>query len=209
MPDVGPEILYLDCYLDLDLETLAAARELNRRLLAATPSRIDFAAGTVPHVTLYMGLFPVAAKEAVVTAVTLIADQTPPVELDFQGVTVSREGYVFWRVRSTPWLQVLHENLLLKLSPLRGGLIRDSFLEALDSYDPFEQQNIRNYGFPWVLAHFQPHLTLGVVDPGEGARATAALGDPRGKALIREVGLGPVGDCGAVLTPGRRFPLKG
>ncbi len=201
--------VYLDCYIALGGTILSEAVRLNREIVAAVGGEVDFAQGRVPHLTLYMGLFPAVAVGRVEAATAGVARVFPPVCLSLEGLTTARDGYLFLEVARTPALAALHAAVVRALDPLREGLIRSKFLDALATYSAVEQANIRRYGFPWVLDDWRPHVTVGHVPTEHHARLVARLRPARVAEEGRELGLGRVEGKGTVVDPGRRYGLTG
>lgn len=204
---------------------------MNRAVLELAGGGIDFTAGALPHLTLYMGLFPDTVADDLRAAVEALAREYSPVPLAFQGFSASREGHLFLDLEPAPGLVAIHRAAVEALNPFRQGAIREKYLAGLAGFPPAEQHHIRTYGYPWVLDGFRPHVTIGFVSPGEGAPTRASrlpggppalldrLGPGRFGGVGEELGLGPVGEHGAVIPrrgePGKpasaafRFPLTG
>ncbi|RCK78936.1 MAG: hypothetical protein OZSIB_0487 [Candidatus Ozemobacter sibiricus] len=200
---------YLDCYIVLDGTILSEAVRLNREIVATAGGEVDFAQGRVPHLTLFMGLFPEAAVVRVEAAVAEVARAFPPVPLALVGLTAARDGYLFLQVARTPALAALHAAVVRALDPLREGLIRPKFLQALNTYSTVEQANIQRYGFPWVLDEWRPHVTVGHVSPERHEALLSRLRPVPVEGLGGDLALGRVEGKGTVVEAGRRFRLTG
>ncbi len=199
--------LYLDSFVSLGQNIIEGARYLNETIWETAGGKVRFSAGMVPHLTLFMGLYPPENADRIRSEVARIARETRPFEMTLDGVTCTGEGYIFWNVLSSPGLQGLHEKLVLALNPLRKNLVREKFLSEIHRYSPPEAENIRTYGFPWVMERFGPHITIGVVDPEKAPSVTKLLGHPSSTMTVDEIGLGEVGEWGAVLRAAGHFPL--
>ncbi|MFZ5949133.1 MAG: 2'-5' RNA ligase family protein, partial [Candidatus Rifleibacteriota bacterium] len=121
-------------------------------------SQIDFKQSIKPHLTLFMGLFPEIYP--VQKELLNLNQSFTGFDVHLQGLRLTSEGYLFWDVAEQKELQLLHEQVLESLNQMRKGLIREKFNQSFDSYLPDEQENIRQFGFPWVKHLFKPHLTL-------------------------------------------------
>ncbi len=204
----APGIVYLDAYLCLPPDAVAAARGLNRQLSQSGTNAVDLSAGATPHITLYMGLFPhEAVAEIHRRLADLVARVEAPLTVTCEQYSVSREGYIFWDVVRDPALMSLHEAVLAALNPLRAGLVRAKFSAGWDAFTDRERANLCDCGFPWVGAAYSPHLTIGVLSSTVAATAVAALPKQRTAVAITEIGLGPVGDWGTVVGETARFAL--
>lgn len=67
-----------------------------------------------------------------------------------------------------PELRSLHIDLINLLSKYREGFIREKDALRIEQgyYDRIQIDNIYKYGFPRVLEHFQPHITIGNITNG-------------------------------------------
>lgn len=200
-------LLYLDCFLELPAEAIEIARELNREIVQRIGGAVDFSRGTIPHITLYMGLFPASEQLAITETISRCTAGTPPFPVQLGGLEVSREGYLFWPILRSEPLEDLHRRLVTQLNPLRRGAIRSKFLETIDRYSLQEQGSIRNYGFPWVLEGFSPHVTIGASTPEAALSVAGNLEPPAYSFVAQHLGLGPVGESGVVLETGSRYLL--
>ncbi len=192
---------YLDCYLPLSGPVLNQALEINRLLVNEYASLIDFKQSIKPHLTVFMGLFP--DLPPVQAAIEQMNQTFMPFSLDLNGFRLSPDGYVFWEVAPTFGLVALHEKVIIALNPLRNGLIREKYLENIDSFSDSEQENIREFGFPWVMQLFKPHLTLGRINASVDAEKLFLRLGRTAETKSFEVDrleLGQVGDNGTVIT---------
>ncbi|NLI79451.1 MAG: DUF1045 domain-containing protein [Candidatus Riflebacteria bacterium] len=191
--------LYLDCHISLDGTTIERVRRLNRRVVDLAGGGIDFSTGAlIPHLTLFMGLFPPSREARVRRAVDDLAGRFAPLDLAFGGMEVARDGYVFLRVAPTEALRGWHARVVAALDPLREGLVRQKFRDRRTDYSPDEQARIDRYGFPWVLEAWRPHVTIGFVDPARQPDVLAGLGEPSFTGRAVAIALGPVGEHGTV-----------
>jgi len=201
-------LAYFDVYLELPDEMLEQARALNRRIVSSAGGGVDFGAGRIPHITLYMGLFPETERASLVRELKTVAAETAPFPIVLREIETSRDGYVFWKVVADDSLLRLHERVVTALNPLRRGAVRDKFLEDQDRFTKDECIYIMKYGFPWVLDRFRPHVTVGHLGDG-AATAADAIQCPEGHGEAARIALGSVGDHGVILEAGETFPLAG
>lgn len=201
-------LTYLDVYLELPGDLLKQAFALNRRVVSSAGGAVDFGAGRIPHITLYMGLFPEAERAAVVSELKTVAAETAPFPIVLREIETSRDGYLFWKVVADEPLRHLHERVVTALNPLRCGAVREKFLEDQERFTKEECVYIMKYGFPWVLDRFRPHVTVGYLENGAAAAADA-LGCPEARGEAVRIALGSVGDHGVILEAGEAFPLTG
>ncbi|HOY66794.1 MAG TPA: 2'-5' RNA ligase family protein [Candidatus Ozemobacteraceae bacterium] len=200
-------LAYLDAFLELPAALCAAATRLNRQIVSTAGGTIDFSRGTIPHITLYMGLFPVAELNRVKRELGAIAADTPPVRVAMQGIERAAEGYLFLNVRVDEPLQKLHERVVVALNPLRRGAIRQKYLDDLGRFTPGECDNIMKYGFPWLLELFRPHITIGKVDEAATEGVSRTLSAPGEREWATRLAFGEVGEHGTVVSVRSVFDL--
>lgn len=201
-------LVYLDVYLELPDDMLEQARTLNRHIVSSAGGSIDFGAGRVPHITLYMGLFPEAEKASVVHELRSVAEESAPFPIVLREIDTSRDGYVFWNAAVDGSLQGLHERVVEALNPLRHGAVREKFLEDQERFTKEECLYIMKYGFPWVMSRFRPHVTVGHLEAG-AAETAGRLGSPESRGQASRIALGSVGEHGVILEAAGTFPLTG
>ncbi|GAB4277585.1 MAG: hypothetical protein Kow0029_20360 [Candidatus Rifleibacteriota bacterium] len=156
--------LYLDCYLGLQKQALKQTMAMNSYLVSKFASIIDFADKIEPHITIFMGLFPIDQKPLIYDKIREINCEIKGIDVQLVKVRGTGEGYIFWDADNDNSLRHLHLRLLTELNLLRRGRIREKFLSGIAGFSSAEQKNIRKYGFPWVEKLFQPHITLGKID---------------------------------------------
>jgi len=200
---------YLDAYVELPEEIRKAGLMLNRQVTDFAGGNIDFMSGTIPHITLYMGLFPERETASVKCELAKIAAATPPFQVSLRCIESAREGYLFWNADIETALRRLHEMVVTALSPLRRGMIRDKYLAGLNDFSEDERRNIREHGFPWVFQQFRPHLTIGCIEEKKVAATAALLGRPCASGSVTAMALGMVGERGVVLSACDIFRLSG
>lgn len=203
-----PRLAYLDAYLELPGEIREQACELNRRITASAGGSVDFGSGRIPHLTLYMGIFPEEEIPTISGALMDIAAATPPFPVAMRNIVPGKDGYIFWNVCSDPVLRQLHEKVVTALNPLRRGHIREKYLDDLKHFTTAERIHIMKYGFPWVLNLFRPHVTIGHVDEDRVSKAVELLKCPETSDTAFRLALGSVGEHGVVLKTVGIYPIS-
>jgi 2'-5' RNA ligase len=196
------DILYLDCYLELHGELLKQILDLNK-LAVSYGSQIDFSSRAKPHITLYMGLFPGFNEDKIREKFISIREKFSGIEIQPNGFCISSEGYVFLEIEKTKELIALHEKIVRKLNSLRNGIIRQKYAESMTSFSFAEREMIENYGFPWVLGLFNPHITIGKFAGEIDNNFLQKLELSADKGNLTKLDIGFVGDNGTVL--GKKF----
>lgn len=195
------------------LEPTGALREMvaeaKRWVTAAAGARTYLV--DPPHATLLAGSYPDAARLEPLLAA--ISRAEPPVRLRTTGMMVfehdTRAGgahTVALRVEPTAQLSHLQRRIA---DALAGEQARASAPDATDMPDPRWRESMSRYGWPFVGAHWVPHLTI------------AALDGERDAALIRSLMARPATfECSVTMLwlwdvirghahPRSTFPLSG
>jgi 2'-5' RNA ligase len=142
--------------LELDSETKNIATNLSEQYsnnLVPINQRI-------PHLTL----FHTSIKNAPITEVrnmlsNIVADL--PVSLNFYNIVSFGEHFVFWQCVKTKELVAVHKRSL----SLAKYFSPDSDVKKENLILPEDQEeNIKRYGHPLVLAQWSPHVTLAYTD---------------------------------------------
>lgn len=117
-----------------------------------------------PHITLYIFETQEKNKEEIKRKADSISEEFLPIEINAQGVDLSKYGTLRLLVEKHQKLQKFHEKLVKSLAKFRD---KDAFSKAKKFYDEFspeEQELIDKYGRPNLLQNFEPHITLGKCD---------------------------------------------
>ncbi len=192
---------YLDCFLPVGAPALEKALEINHIMVRSFASQIDFKQNIKPHLTLFMGFFP--EINPVQKELLNLNRSFAGFEVHLQCFRLTSEGYLFWEVAEQKELQLLHEQVLEVLNPLRKGLIREKFNQSFDSFQPVEQENIKQFGFPWVKHLFKPHLTLAKISEQVNRAEIFDVLKPlceNSSFSAERIMLGMVGENGTVLN---------
>lgn len=77
------------------------------------------------------------------------------------GVTYFPFGAVFIQLGKDPHLLALHESVVEAVCPLRGDCVEPTYTESKRQYSERQKAMLAKYGNPFVLAEFNPHITVG------------------------------------------------
>ncbi len=114
-----------------------------------------------PHITIYSPEYPEKNLDKVLEKITEIARNTEKVNLTSKGIS-SHQGFISVKFDYTLELKEIHEEIVLKLNPLREGHIREK--DADDDYKmrftSEQQENIKEYGYPASMSLYSSHLTV-------------------------------------------------
>lgn len=114
-----------------------------------------------PHITIYSPEYPENNLDRVLEKVAEITSNTGKVNLISKGI-ISGQGFISVKFDYTPGLKEIHEEIVLKLNPLREGHMREKY--TADDYKMRftleQQENIKKYGYPASMSLYHPHLTV-------------------------------------------------
>jgi 2'-5' RNA ligase len=114
-----------------------------------------------PHITIYSIEYPEENLGNIFQALEKLLPELEKIKLVFTDVK-RNQNYV--GVHFTPSQEVrnFHKKIIEKINPLRGGKIRDKFMELSQVADLPEEkkENILKYGHPDVMNSYEPHITI-------------------------------------------------
>ncbi len=114
-----------------------------------------------PHITIYSPEYPGKNLDKVLEKTAEIARNTEKVNLISKGIS-SGQGFISVKFDYTPELKKIHEEVVLKLNPLREEHLRKKY--TADDYKmrftSEQQKNIKEYGYPNSMSLYFPHLTV-------------------------------------------------
>lgn len=115
----------------------------------------------LPHLTLYQSVFPLAHKMQTYECLQSCAAHTKSFNVVLHDFSEFR-GALFYDAEKDDSLMSLHQHIVTSLNPLREGLLTDECRKFLhdSSLSSKEQKNVMNYGNPFVLEQYRPHVTL-------------------------------------------------
>jgi len=115
-----------------------------------------------PHVTIYSPEYPELNRNKILATVEEIASKTKKAKFISKGLGTIK-GFIGVYFELTPEIKQLHEEIVNKLNPLRGGHIRDKWQQGSDYHMEFSQEqkeNIEKYGYPDAMGLYKPHLSI-------------------------------------------------
>jgi Protein of unknown function (DUF1045) len=73
------------------------------------------------------------------------------------------------------------------LNPLRGGIIKKAYQESVESFTELERENIRTWGYPYVMDCYVPHCTVISLENESDATSAANAITLPGRCSARSV----------------------
>lgn len=165
-----------------------------------------------PHVTVYSPEYPRREQAEVLSRVEKLAASTPKLTLKYVHAT-SSQGYIGLQLASTDSVRSLHEQLVEKLNPLRGGRLRDKYREDASDYhvrfSAKQKENIKNYGYPGAMALYRPHMTvIRLKNEQEAQKVAEKLSWVIGEMTFVQIGVYAMGEHGTCTKELAVFDLQ-
>ncbi len=139
--------------------------EANRQLVEEFGSEISLnKESCLPHISLAMGCVDEKDIASVEKILQSIANKSHPGDLTVSGIRVAGSGseaVSAFVVEKTEELQLLHEEVMGKLSPYLGSDVTADMLYGDEEAGEGTLDWIRNYRQKSSFANFWPHITIG------------------------------------------------
>ena len=152
----------------------------------------------VPHLTVYLAGFPTANQEAIAAQLKHIADRHRSAAGLAAGWTLTRRGLIMLSCDLDDDARSLHANVVAAMNPLRRGTVACIWERSRDDLDAAQSALLDTVGFPYALGLWRPHFTIAKIDPGLLDDLRPLLDAWADGFLCSEIGLGLVGEHGAV-----------
>jgi len=158
---------------------------LSKRLDEQSKSRIILGNEALPHITLYNASFPNGAVKKIRSEMEDIIAKLPPFSISITKEVDVKDGYMALNVRDSGVLYNLHKEMLKRLSPLR-----DKNVKINPAIPKTRRELIKRYGTSNAGKAYNPHITIGLIDPVEMSKGKKALAKtPKLIYRVKEIAL--------------------
>lgn len=140
----------------IPVETKGQLAEIRKNLSASYSTKSELSDF---HSTIYQCKLPEEKLSEAISRIESIAKKYSTFSFEYEGLNIKNE-YVGIAYTKTPELEFFHEEIINTLNSLRNGLIRSTYVEKRDLYSSKEQAYIDQFGYPYVLDLYQPHIAL-------------------------------------------------
>lgn len=164
-----------------------------------------------PHITIYAPQYPEGNLSKIIEQVDNVVIDFNSVNMKFVGVK-TKNGYVAVNFELNSSIKGLHQKIIKALSPLREGYINEkySLLEYMKRYNEKEIKNIKEYGYPFVLDSYYPHLTLArLEDESKASLVTKKIKWSIEEFKVNKLALHKAGKNGVASEIIKEFDLQG
>lgn len=171
----------------------------------------DRAARQTVHVTLFMTDYPEGTQAEILERVQTFARTTPRFAVTTDGLTRTRNGWLFLAFERSERLEQATVELARRLSPLR---VADQAAPGWMARYPEKQASFMAWGSPNVGSSYEPHVTLlaeapmASLEPLFPSPEAMHADGPKVTGSLDAIGVGEADDAGQITKVLGHFPLK-
>lgn len=146
---------------------------LNKELAKESTSRFvsEFETFT-PHITIYQAEFPIKNEVAVLDRIKSISSKHEPLFFVSDKPSI-KHRFVAMGYKKSPEIENFHEHIVKELNPLREGNIKSAYVELPNNLTAEEQEKVNEFGYPYVMNLYSPHMTIISLENSEQAQGVA------------------------------------
>jgi 2'-5' RNA ligase len=163
-----------------------------------------------PHITIYSPEYPEDNLDKVLNAVEETTKDIEKIKFVFKKIK-PHQGFIVIYFELSLEIKKIHEEIVLKLSPLREGRIRDKY-KADDfkmTFSPKEQKYIAKYGYANAMELYDPHsTTIRLKDELLAEKVAENLEWDIPEFIIDKIGIYRTGGHGTCIELVKEFSLK-
>jgi 2'-5' RNA ligase len=112
-----------------------------------------------PHITIYQAEFPNKNKAKVLRMIKSLVANSEEV-LFVPSVVDIKRRYVAFTFKKDRDIGHFHKQLVEGLNLFREGQIKDVYSNSMQNFTQAERNNIKKWGYPYVMKLYNPHLTI-------------------------------------------------
>jgi hypothetical protein len=162
----------------------------------------------LPHVSIYVAAFPVAAEASLIELARRRSAKLDPITIQVNHVRISSDGLVMLEFNATKELSELHDEIITAANPLRTGAVSAVWAKHLGELNPQQVDLLNEIGYPYGRELWQPHFTVGKISPGVAAKVELALKDLSQQLRLNFLAVGTVGTDGRMTSELVRYLLS-
>jgi hypothetical protein len=137
-------------------KTIAASKKLKKEGTLFTLDNNDY----YPHMSIYRTAFPSKNFPAIEKKLGEIMASVKVFDINSEDYHQSKGGYVDIGFKRNKVIAGLHKKIIKSLNPLREGEMLYSDVRNFNSFEKWEQKNIKLYGCTVVGKKYRPHITF-------------------------------------------------
>lgn len=128
-----------------------------------------------PHINLYDLSIPEENIENTVEKIKAIANIQKKFIVEIGKVNCFLFGLFFLEINENKELKNIHDKIVKEIVKLKGCCIDEDYLIPDRKYNERQKQLLMDFGNPYVLDQFKPHVTIGYVGNQKGKLREAEL----------------------------------
>jgi 2'-5' RNA ligase len=134
---------------------------MNAMLKTQYGSSIDFSGKDVPHLNLYDLSVPTENISTIEKNLEKIAGETKPISIEIESVGYFPFGIFFLKLKMNDALSDFHKKIVDAIVPFKSDCVDKDYAAPYRNYTPRQSELLEQYGNPFVLDCFEPHITIG------------------------------------------------
>ena len=169
--------------------------EFSANIAGAVVSEFSLGPGALPHITVYLAGIPPHSLSTVIARAqeeTLRYGASPVV---VAGWTVIRD-LVMLKCAVSAQIELLHRDIVNRIAPLRDRQPAEIWQRGIDTMDQRQHSLLQQFGFPYGLELWKPHITIARCAPADLERIEKPLNAFRLEFVAEDIAVGTVGNAG-------------
>ena len=206
------EFIKLNIALSLPKEVCDEAVKVSQNIHQLSPAAFTLDNKTLfPHITIYFAEFPQKNLPKIVRAVSNVVMNQHPFVLSFKSFK-TESGYVNIILEKTETIRSIHENVVRSVNPFREGHLREKYRASslfLNQFSDKERSFIIQYGCPFLMDLYRPHLTVSFIEDFRiaGNISRGLLWESK-TCTIDKISIYTIGEYGTCTGVVKEFPLQ-
>lgn len=147
--------------IDSESDLFKTCREMNQILAAKYGARQGFSGSEHSHLNLYDLSVPEENLDQINEALMQTCTSEKKITLEVEKLDYFPFGTFFLKVRDNRQLSELHKRIVTAVSNLKGECLDPDYKSRESGYDSQQRELFYQYGNPFVLDRFMPHISVG------------------------------------------------
>jgi 2'-5' RNA ligase len=206
------EFIKLNIAFSLPKEVCDEAVKVSQNIHQLSPALFILDNKTLfPHITIYLAEFPQKNFSKIIRAVSNVVMNQKPFTLSFKSFK-TEYGYINITLEKTETLRSIHENIVRNINTFREGHLREKYRASslfLNQFSDKERSYIIQYGFPYLMDLYRPHLTVSYFEDHKIAeKISKKLSWENKTCTVDKISIYTVGEHGTCIGVVKEIPLQ-
>ena len=141
---------------------------VNAAISQINPASHKFSDTNRPHLNLYDLDVPESNISEITSALINALKDIPSFEVKIKNISYFHFGAVFFEIEKHPSLLDLHNTVVSTVYKYRGSCLCKDYLQPWRKYTQEQEGMLKEFGNPFVMNEFHPHISLGFIKASEG-----------------------------------------